>query len=672
MKKNKRCDIIIPVYKSPEWVKLCVYSLFKNTDDNLLGRVYLINDCDDYLTKNLLINLKRKYSKITLLNNYKNLGFIKSVNKGLKESKSDYVLLLNTDCIIAKNTIGKLINHIEKNQKIGLICPVSSNAANLTLNMFDGFTYMQMDNLLEKKFKGKNFNACTVVGNCLMITRECINKVGPLDEAYGTGYGEETDYQFKAMKEGFEAKVAIDTYVFHKSEVSFGTTKEKQEKLEKNRKLFFDRWGNDYNKLMSEYVNNDPIKYIMDNLTQEDKKNKFKFLLYLIGFTQNAGGVHISVDMINYLAINGFDCNILYGFSNGYNEILLFNPIETKDIGKYKFDYIVSTIYSSAYYGKYLADKYNVPLIYFAQGYEAFFENGSDYGVVELSYKLADKILTISSFLNKKYKDTFKVNSNIIENGINCDLLYNNVLDKTNVKTITMVARGNYLKGDFILFDILKKIINECSNLEINFLYSNKYIKFPFNDNESIKINYLCGPFERKQISDIMQKSDLYIDTSLTEGFGLMALEAMAAGNVPIVSDSGGINEYIKSGYNGFIIKDVNNTDAYLEKIKELLGDKNKYIKILKNSNDTALKYDYDNIIDKYIKFFNQKIIKNNIILNENEKNLFEFILNNKYKITDNNISKKIIYKLCKKIPKSVRIKVKKMIEKLYRFTNER
>ena len=161
----KKCDVIIPVYKSPEWVKLCVYSVFKNTDLKLLNKVYLINDSDDELTINCLNNLKNKYSKVEIIQNKENVGFIKTVNKGLKKAEADYVLLLNTDCIIANNTIGKLMDHMNKNKKIGLICPVSSNAANLTLEMFDGFSFMQMDKLLEKKFLGKSFDACTVVGN---------------------------------------------------------------------------------------------------------------------------------------------------------------------------------------------------------------------------------------------------------------------------------------------------------------------------------------------------------------------------------------------------------------------------------------------------------------------------------------------------------------------------
>ena len=83
----KKCDIIIPVYKSPEWVKLCVYAIFKTTDAGYLNKVILIDDCDDEITDNLLNNIKNKYGdKIKVLKNNKNLGFVKSTNKGLKES----------------------------------------------------------------------------------------------------------------------------------------------------------------------------------------------------------------------------------------------------------------------------------------------------------------------------------------------------------------------------------------------------------------------------------------------------------------------------------------------------------------------------------------------------------------------------------------------------------
>ena len=34
----KKCDIIIPIYNSPEWVKMCIYALYKNTPEEYIGK----------------------------------------------------------------------------------------------------------------------------------------------------------------------------------------------------------------------------------------------------------------------------------------------------------------------------------------------------------------------------------------------------------------------------------------------------------------------------------------------------------------------------------------------------------------------------------------------------------------------------------------------------------
>ena len=683
----RKCDVIIPVYKSPEWVKLCIYSLFKNTIDDDINKVYLINDCDDELTANCLNNLKKKYSKIEILKNKENLGFVKSTNRGMKESTAEYVLLLNTDCIITKNTITKLMDHCEQNKKIGLICPISSNAANLTLDIFEGFSFMEMNNLLEKKFKGKLFDACTVVGNCLMISRDCIKKTGYLDEIYGMGYGEETDYQFKAMKEGFEAKVAIDTYVFHKAEVSFGHSKEKQARLDANAKIFFDRWGVEYHKLMEEYQKNDPVKYILSNISENDKKIKLDFLIYLIGFSQTAGGIHMACDMVNYLAINNYPCNIAYSWfdKKEYKEILLFKPIDIKKLDKFKFNYLVSTFNTTTYYMKSLSNKYNVPLIYFAQGYEAYFYNGREYGISELSYKLPDRILTISNYLKDRYKKSFNVDSDVIANGINYDLLYRKNTN-TKAKTVSFMLRNDTLKGDFLLLDVIRGLINKCNDIDINILYNGDRIYFPKFNNDTVKVNIYHGPFVRKNIAEILQKSDIFVDSSLTEGFGLMALEAMAAGNVPVVSNSGGIKEYLKDGENAFIINEVLDIEKYIKKILILIKDKKIYTKMRDNASKTSKEYDYDNVCLKYINYFKKDFKKKKIVLDDEDNELYDKVLDVKFRVVDDNSedmgnkntkkmtnkSKKVIFNAFKIIPKGARIKMKKGIEKLYKFTNER
>lgn len=663
-----KCDVIIPVYNAPEWVKLCIYALMQNTSKEILNKVYLLDDNSNNYTKNCLNNLKEKYGNIIQIEtNKENLGFVKNVNKGLKlsmkDGNSDCVLLLNTDCLVSNNTIQKLMDHINKDNEIGLICPVSSNAANLTLEIFDGFGYTQMDKLLEEKFSGLSFDACTVVGNCLMITKKCIEKIGYLDEIYGMGYGEETDYHFKTLKNGFKAKVAIDTYVFHKAEVSFGTSKAKQERLEKNRKIFFDRWGDEYNKCYKIYQKNDPIKYIKDNLTKEDKTIKVDTLFYLPDIHQNAGGCHVISDMVNYMVINGYNANILYNNIVDYKEIMIFNPINIKSIDKVDAKQIVSTIWASNYPAYKIALDKKIPLINFVQGYEPYFENANIYGLVELSYKLTDDILTISKYLSNKLENVFGYSSTVISNSINYDLLHHQNDNKT-VKTITLVLRGNDMKGDFILMDLIKIINNRCNNLKLNVVYMNPYIEFPNISNSTINVNFIKGPVERSKIHELLQQTDIYVDTSINEGFGLTALEAMTAGCVPITSNSFGIEEYMIDGKNGFIINEVNNVEKYFEKIELLLNDSKEFEKLKKAGQDTSKDFDYDNRVSLYIDYFRNLKVKNTSKkLTDNEKRIINIrsIINNQ---TDK--TKRFAYRINRLVPGFMKEKLKKIITSLY------
>ncbi|MDF9824982.1 GT2 family glycosyltransferase [Breznakia sp. PF5-3] len=662
-----KCDVIIPVYNAPDWTKLCVYALIKNTPIEYINKIYLMNDNSNQQTFNTLHNLKDKYGDcIEIITNEENLGFVKNCNKALKLSTAETALLLNSDCLVSKNTIPKLIRHMEKDSKIGLICPVASNAANLTYPIFEGFSYSEMDALLERKFSGKTFDACTIVGNCLMISKSCLDTVGLLDEIYGTGYGEETDYQFKAMEKGFHAKVAIDTYVFHKAEASFGVSKAKEERIKKNRDIFFGRWGAQYNQLAKEYAKNDPIKYIDNNLTNDDRKINVDSLIYLPVIVQNAGGCHVVVDLVNYLSINNISANILYDENIDYAEAMLFNPISVDKINDLNCKQMITTIWNSTFKAKWYADKKHVPLISFVQGYEVYFENGNEYGSVLLSYKLADYIFTISSYLHDKMKTIFDIDSTVIQNGVNYDVLFNKN-NQNSAKRITMFMRGNPMKGDYLLLDLLYILNSKYTDIVINLVYINHKIVFPNLEENGNKINLIKGPISRMAMSEIMNNTDIYVDTSVNEGFGLLALEALCAGAVPIVSNSFGVNEYIKNGENGILINEVNDVNKYYEKISVLMSDNELFMNLKKSHHETAIQFDYDLVVDKICDYFSEeKAVQEKIKLSEYETDLLNDITKKLMIQPSNSLFKRFAFSIAKKTPQGLKNKMKKVVGALY------
>ena len=168
---------------------------------------------------------------------------------------------------------------------------------------------------------------------------------------------------------------------------------------------------------------------------------------------------------------------------------------------------------------------------------------------------------------------------------------------------------------------------------------------------------------DRVKIYELLQKSDIYVDTSYSEGFGLTALEAMAAGCIPIVSDSFGVRDYLINKKNGLVVKEVNDADVYLEKIKMLLEDGEYANKLRLNMEKTINKFDFNSRLDDYRSVLCEK---NNIIkkltLDTKEKEINEKILsifdvNKEEPINKPHYSKKqvVIRKVAKVVPRSIK-----------------
>lgn len=77
----------------------------------------------------------------------------------------------------------------------------------------------------------------------------------------------------------------------------------------------------------------------------------------------------------------------------------------------------------------------------------------------------------------------------------------------------------------------------------------------------------------RKDIPEIMSSFDVFVLTSLWEGLPIAALEAMALGKPPVVTDTGGVREIIHDGKTGFLVP-IGDIDAMSERIIFLLKDK--------------------------------------------------------------------------------------------------
>jgi len=102
------------------------------------------------------------------------------------------------------------------------------------------------------------------------------------------------------------------------------------------------------------------------------------------------------------------------------------------------------------------------------------------------------------------------------------------------------------------------------------------------------------------QPGDLYNKCSLYVQFSVTEGFGMEVPEAMAYGRPVIVSDGAGASDCVTDGVDGFIVpkKDVK---ALAEKIDWCKNHPKELIEMGKNAREKSKRYTWEITEQKYI-----------------------------------------------------------------------
>jgi glycosyltransferase involved in cell wall biosynthesis len=93
-----------------------------------------------------------------------------------------------------------------------------------------------------------------------------------------------------------------------------------------------------------------------------------------------------------------------------------------------------------------------------------------------------------------------------------------------------------------------------------------------------------------KDVRSVLESADIYLCCSITEASPLSVWEAMAMGKPVVATDVGDIANFVKDGYNGFIVP-VSDFKAMAEKIAILIDDSNLRKIFGTRARETALRY---------------------------------------------------------------------------------
>ena len=196
-------------------------------DDNSLEVIVV----DNASTNDEATEIAQRYPYVTVVRSNHNLGFAGGNNLGIKAAHGKYLFFLNNDTLIHQTSdIQHLINRLESDEKIGLVCPKIRFTWNHQPIQYAGYTPLSSITLRNKSIgcgeedQGQYDTPHPTPyahGAAMMVKREVIEKVGIMPESYFLYY-EELDWSVMIRRAGYEIWYEPACTVFHKESQTTG------------------------------------------------------------------------------------------------------------------------------------------------------------------------------------------------------------------------------------------------------------------------------------------------------------------------------------------------------------------------------------------------------------------------------------------------------------------
>jgi GT2 family glycosyltransferase len=224
-----KLSIVIVNFNTKDLLKQCLTSLISsnifriNSNKNSLKfenyEIIVVDNGSMDGSKEYLRDLEQKKFRnnsifLKVIFNDQNLGFAKAVNQGIKQTKGDYILLLNSDTVVKPGALLAMINFARTHPLAGVVGGRLLNPD----GTIQGSCYHLPgigraikewwlgEEKISEKYAPKGKEAAeveSVVGGSFLIPREVIDKVGLLDERFFM-YFEDLDYCRRVRKAGFK------------------------------------------------------------------------------------------------------------------------------------------------------------------------------------------------------------------------------------------------------------------------------------------------------------------------------------------------------------------------------------------------------------------------------------------------------------------------------------
>lgn len=342
-------------------------------------------------------------------------------------------------------------------------------------------------------------------------------------------------------------------------------------------------------------------------------------IVFLMPSLKTGGGNRVTLELSNQLVTKGYQVKVVY--PNNSTDLNTFNVSDAVDFVKIgdcansKMDKLANLFKTIQFINKHYKDDVIIvsdPIMsLFAKRIKVSkvyrFIQSDDYRIFDDLFILKSRfVLNVYKNLTKysygtkirylfnsldTYEHFLKISKrkdiplNLVHPAIDHQVFFDKRIRNSQHINLCIVARKHPLKG----FKEFIETYNQGKILGLDNVYVISNDDLSYFDLSKVT---LIKPKSDQEIAHYMNLSHIFVSTSWFEGFGLPPLEAMACGCACLISDSGGVNEYAKDGFNCLMYKPRNMVQM-INQLDLLIHDHKLRNQLVENGLNTVKNFDW-------------------------------------------------------------------------------
>ena len=219
-------SIVTVSYNVREYLAACLASLGEGAA-GLRTEVFVVDNASADGSADLVAE---RFPRVRVLRNDKNVGYARAMNRGLREARGRWLLLLDPDTVVLPGALAALVAAAERWPEVGVAAAVLDDPGTSEIQAsFRPFltwraafaTYTVAKPLLRhartrrwEPVRDRPSDVGFLIGACLLVRREVLDTVGDLDEGYFL-FCEDMEYCRRVVRAGWKLLYTADARVHH-------------------------------------------------------------------------------------------------------------------------------------------------------------------------------------------------------------------------------------------------------------------------------------------------------------------------------------------------------------------------------------------------------------------------------------------------------------------------